>query len=129
MKKNKIKKIKKAKLPLNKMSKKGKDYVAVLLEEVRSNFMVFGEALSGFGEKLELVKQKGDATFEEVGRIKVEMAEMNIRLDRIEREVSSIRGEIEILKNILTKKVDLDYVKRLEVRLVRVEKHLKLSVS
>jgi len=128
MKKNKIKKVKKAKLPLSKMSKKEKDYTAVLLEEVRSNFTVFGEALDGFGEKLELVKQKGDATFEEVGRIKLEMAEMNIRLDRIEREVSSIRSEIERIKDILTKKVDLDYVKKLEIRLVRVEKHLKLPV-
>jgi len=126
--KKKAKKIKKVKLSLNKMSKKEKDYVAVLLEEVRSNFMVFGETLGGFGDKLELVKQKGDATFEEVGRIKVEMAEMNIRLDRIEREVSLIRSEIERIKNILTKKVDLDYIKKLEVRLVKVEKHLKLSV-
>lgn len=162
MKKGKIKKVKKAKLPLNKMSKKEKDYVAVVLEEVRSNFMVFGETLNGFGDKLELVKQKGDATFEEVGRIKIEIvgikgeitglkgemvetkeeitgmkgeiggikkeiAGMNGRLDRIEREVSLIRSEIEILKDILTKKVDIDYVKRLEVRLIRVEKHLKLS--
>ena len=102
--------------------------MAILLKEVRSNFTVFGEALGGFGEKLELVKQKGDATFEEVGRIKVEMAEMNIRLDRIEKEVLSIRSEIERIKDILTKKVDIDYVKRLEVRLARVEKHLKLSV-
>ncbi|MCD6149362.1 hypothetical protein J7J13_01075 [bacterium] len=53
---------------------------------------------------------------------------MNNRLDRIEAEVLSIRSEIESLKNILTKKVDLDYVKKLEIRLVRVEKHLKLSV-
>jgi len=128
MKKKKAKKTKKVKFPLSKMRKREKDYVAILLEEMRSDFTVFGETLSGFGKKLELVKQKGDATFEEVGKMKVEMVEMNIRLDRIEREVLSIRSEIESLKNILTKKVDLDYVKKLEIRLARVEKHLKLSV-
>ncbi|MCD6150030.1 hypothetical protein J7J13_04610 [bacterium] len=80
MKKSKIKKTKKVKFPLSKMRKKDKDYVAILLEEMRSDFTVFGETLGGFGDKLELVKQelelvkqKGDATFEEVGRIKVEI--------------------------------------------------------
>ncbi|MCK4386619.1 MAG: hypothetical protein KAV41_00845 [Candidatus Pacebacteria bacterium] len=134
--------IKKANLPFDKMSEKEKDYVAIILEEVRSNFAVFGETLGGFGDKLELVRQKGDATFEEVGRIKGEiivikediveikgeMKEMNNRLDRIESEVLSIRSEIEMLKMILTKKVDIDYVEKLEIRLRTVENHLKLSV-
>ena len=166
----KNKKIKKANLPFDKMSEKEKNYVAIILEEVRSNFAVFGETLGGFGDKLELVRQKGDATFEEVGRIKGEiivikedivvikedivvikedivvvkkdivvikkdivgikgeMKGMNNRLDKIESEVLSIRNEIEMLKMILTKKVDIDYVEKLEIRLRTVENHLKLSV-
>ena len=153
----KQKKIKKANLPIDKMTEKEKNYVAVVLEEVRSNFEMFGETMMGFGEKLELVKQKGDATFEEVGRIKIEiggikeeiggikeeiggmkeeiggmkgeMAEMNVRLDRIEAEVASLRSEISELKNILTKKVDIDYIKKLEIRLIRVERYLKLKIA
>ena len=139
----KQKKIKKANLPIDKMTEKEKNYVAVVLEEVRSNFEMFGETMMGFGEKLELVKQKGDATFEEVGRIKIEiggikeeiggikgeMVEMNGRLDRIEAEVASLRSEISELKNILTKKVDIDYIKKLEIRLIRVERYLKLKIA
>ncbi|MFH1402534.1 MAG: hypothetical protein ABIG87_02845 [Patescibacteria group bacterium] len=147
--------MKKVNLLTDKMSKNEKDYVAIILEEVRSNFSVFGEVLSGFGEKLEHVRQKGDATFEEVGRIKGElvlikddivemkgelvlikddivgikgeMKKMNGRLDNIASEVSLIRNDIDNLLNLLTEKADIDYVKKLEMRLRIVEKHLKLS--
>jgi len=134
-------KIKKAKLPLEKMTEREKGYVGAVLEEMRANFSAFGEAL-GF------VRERGEATFEEVGRIRVEMEEIkgtqvliqedikilrndvrriDGRLDNIEREVSSIKSEINALKTILTQKADLDFLKKLEERLIIIERHLKLS--
>ena len=139
--KKELSKIKKAKLPFKKMSDKEKDYVAVVLEEVRDNFRAFGESL-------DFVRKKGNATFEEVGRIKVEIEEIkdiqvlmhsditvlkqdikqiNVRLGNIEQEVSAIRNEINSFKIILTQKADVEFLKTLEARLVIVEQRLKLS--
>ena len=52
-------KIKKIKLPLARMTKKEKDYVAVLLEDTNHNFKAFWEVLDD-------VRRKGNATFEQV---------------------------------------------------------------
>ena len=49
-------KIKKLKLPLNKMTENEKDYTAVLMEDMNSNVKAFWEVLSS-------VKEKGEATF------------------------------------------------------------------
>ena len=70
-------KIKKLKLPLSKMTGNEKDYTAVLLEDVNSNMKVFWEVLSG-------VKEKGDATFEQVGLVTEKIDSIEIRLDSIE---------------------------------------------
>lgn len=122
MKKNNQDKNKKTALNFEKATEQEKDYVAAILEEVRSNFRAFGESL-------EFVRQRSDATFEEVGRIREELSLMNGRLDAIEREVRSIRGELNEMKKLLTQKADIDYIKKLEQRLIRVERHLKLSAA
>ena len=70
-------KIKKLKLPLSKMTGKEKDYTAVLLEDVNSNIKAFWEVLSG-------VKERGDATFEQVGLMTEKIDGIEIRLDSIE---------------------------------------------
>jgi len=70
-------KIKKLKLPLNKMTGNEKDYTAVLLEDVNSNMKAFWEVLSG-------VKEKGDATFEQVGLVTEKIDSIEIRLDSME---------------------------------------------
>ena len=74
---NKKRKIKKLKLPLSKMTGNEKDYTAVLLEDVNSNMKAFWEVLSG-------VKEKGDATFEQVGLVTEKIDSIEIRLDSIE---------------------------------------------
>ena len=51
-----------------------KDYTAVLLEDVNSNMKVFWEVLSG-------VKEKGNATFEQVGLVTEKIDSIEIRLD------------------------------------------------
>jgi len=137
---NKKNKAEKANLPFKKMSEKEKDYVAVVLEEVRSNFKAFGESL-------DFIRMKGDATFGEVGKIREELEEVkdsqilmqadvsvlkqdvkqiNVCLDNIEKEVFAIRGEINALKPVLIQKADIEFFKKLEARLTRVERHLNM---
>ena len=120
-------KIKKLKLPLSKMTGNEKDYTAVLLEDVNSNMKAFWEVLSG-------VKEKGDATFEQVGRMTEKLDSMETRLDSMEIKldelisaVSLIKGEIEALKTSLSAKADKEKLATLEFKIVRIEKYLKLA--
>ena len=127
-------KIKKLKLPLNKMTENEKDYTAVLLEDVNSNMKAFWEVLSS-------VKEKGDATFEQVGLMaeKIDMLETgqeitNKRLDSIDfklddliNEISFIKEEIMALKKSLSTKADKEKLEILEFKIVRIEKSLNLS--
>lgn len=134
-------KIKKIRLPLKKMTEKEKDYVAAVLEDVNHNFKAFGEVLEG-------VRKKSDATFEEVGRINerltsVEMSQTLMRRDtktmqgdikelkittaRIEQEIISIKNEIKDLRLSLSKKADIERLEKIELRIVQIEKHLKLA--
>jgi len=70
-----------------------KDYTAVLLEDVNSNMKAFWEVLSG-------VKERGDATFEQVGLMTEKIDGIEIRLDSIEgqqtetnKRLDSIEGQ------------------------------------
>jgi len=99
---NKKRKIKKLKLPLSKMTGNEKDYTAVLLEDVNSNMKAFWEVLSG-------VKEKGDATFEQVGLVTEKIDSIEIRLDSIEgqqtitnKRLDSIEGQ----QTITNKRLD-----------------------
>ena len=138
---NKKRKIKKLKLPLSKMTGNEKDYTAVLLEDVNSNMKAFWEVLSG-------VKERGDATFEQVGLMTEKIDGIEIRIDSIEgqqtetnkrlvsiefklddlmKEVSSIKEEIKVLKTALSSKADKEKLEILEFKIVRIERHLKLA--
>lgn len=123
------------------MTRNEKDYAAVLLEDVNSNMKAFWEVLSG-------VKEKGDATFEQVGRMteridsvetridsmdgKLEITNkrldsMEIKLDELISAVSLIKEEIESLKTSLSAKADKEKLAILEFKIVRIEKYLKLA--
>jgi len=138
---NKKRKIKKLKLPLSKMTGNEKDYTAVLLEDVNSNMKAFGEVLSG-------VKERGDATFEQVGLMTEKIDGIEIRIDSIEgqqtetnkrlvsiefklddlmKEVYFIKEEIKVLKTALSSKADKEKLEILEFKIVRIERHLKLA--
>ena len=130
------KKIKKLKLPLSKMTGNEKDYTAVLLEDVNSKMQVIVEVLHS-------VKEKGDATFEQVGIMteKIDMLEAgqeitNKRLNAIEltlndllKEISSIKAEIKSLKKSISDKADKEKFETLELRIIRIEKQLELSTG
>lgn len=141
-------KIKKLKLPLNKMTGDEKNYTAVLLEDMNSNMKAFWEVLSG-------VKEKGDATFEQVGRITEKIDSMEIKIDSMETRLDSMEGKVdttnkrldsmeiklddlisaislikrdmEALKTSLSAKADKEKLSILEFKIVRIEKYLKLA--
>jgi len=56
-------------------------YTDIILEEMRSNFKIFGEVL-------EHVREKGDATFEQVVEIRREMNEMKLEIGNIKEDVA-----------------------------------------
>jgi len=123
-----------------KIRKEERDNLTIILEGLRSDFKMFGE-------NLDMVREKGDATFEELGRVKLdvttikgeiveikgeiveikgEIVEINNRLDNLEKEVMSIRQDFDFVKKELNQKVDINYIKNIEKRLKRVETHLEL---
>lgn len=58
---------------------KNKDYTAVLLEEVRSNFKIFGEELTH-------VRKKGD------------MATLRVDMKEVKKDVAMLKGDTAVLK-------------------------------
>ena len=123
-------KIKKLKLPLSKMTGNEKDYTAVLLEDVNSNMKAFWEVLSG-------VKERGDATFEQVGLMTEKIDGIEIRLDSIEgqqtetnKRLDSIEGQqTETNKRLDSIEFKLDDLMK-EVSSIKEEiKTLKTSIS
>lgn len=119
-------------------------YAAILLESVKNDFRSFGEGLDLLREEVHEVKENGDATFEELGRFKMETAvkfdqidsrfnqmdarfdRIEVRLDRIEGELLSIKTEIQELKQSLTKKAELEKLQGLEQRVKIIEQTLKI---
>ena len=146
--KNKNKKIKKLKLPLNKMTGDEKNYTAVLLEDVNSNMKAFWEIISDNQNDIKILKEKSDATFEQLGFMTEKIGGMETRLDSIESlqtttnkrldsiefklddlisEISFIKEEILALKTSLSAKADKEKLEVLEFKIVRIEKYLKLA--
>ena len=127
--------IKKIRLPLKKMPAQEKDYAAVLMEDMNHNVKAFWEVLSD-------VKRKGNATFEEVGKLneKVTLLEFGQKetnkilisvenqLVNIKQEIVSIKNEIKELRLSLNKKADIAKLEEIEIRISKIESHLKLSV-
>src|SRR3989344_2176675 len=80
-------KIKKLKLPLNKMTGDEKNYTAVLLEDVNSNMKAFWDVLSG-------VQDKTDNLTKEIAEIKDTVADNGIEISELKSEISEVRTEV-----------------------------------
>ena len=101
-------KIKKLKLPLNKMTGNEKDYAAVLLEDVNSNMKVFWETLSGTQDKVNNLAEEMIGLKDAVADNSIEIAEIRTELKAdIKSEISGLKTEIkdEIMKT--NNKIDL----------------------
>lgn len=99
---------KKHKIRLVKLTKpkngKVNDYTAVLLEEVREQFKIFGEALESFRDNTEK-----------------KLFNIEEKLTVIGYEIISIKAELKSIKSILERKADRDYVEKLEKRIIKLE--------
>ena len=100
--KNKNKKIKKLKLPLNKMTGDEKNYTAVLLEDVNSNTKAFWEIISDNQNDIKILKEKSDATFEQLGFMTEKIGGMETRLDSIESLQATTNKRLDSIESLQT---------------------------
>ena len=100
--KNKNKKIKKLKLPLNKMTGDEKNYTAVLLEDVNSNMKAFWEIISDNQNDIKILKEKSDATFEQLGFMTEKIGGMETRLDSIESLQTTTNKRLDSIESLQT---------------------------
>ena len=97
--KTKIKKLKK--VPSN-LDDKDKNYVAVLVEDMRSNFKAFGEDLSLTRETIKTeikdfkkeVNSKFEMVFGEMGGIHKEMGEVKEDIKGIHKEMGEVKEDV-----------------------------------
>ena len=75
---------------------------AVILEKIYSDFRIFGE-------KLEAVSNRVDATFEEVGSQKEELFLVKVKVDSVSKELVIIKAYIkDIKKDVAEIKANLE---------------------
>ena len=129
--KTKIKKLKK--VPSN-LDDKDKNYVAVLVEDMRSNFKAFGEDLSLTRETIKTeikdfkkeVNSKFEMVFGEIKGIHKEMGEvkedMNEGFDEVDYKFEGVFDELRLIRNELKEKVGRDEFLVLEKRMTILER-------
>jgi chromosome segregation ATPase len=122
MNKKKKQKIKKLKLPLKKMAKREKDYVAVLLEDMNSNMKAFWDGLEG-------VRVRGENTFKEVALIKEDIFDIKLEMGVIKSDIVEIKSDIvEMKSDIVEMKSDIVEIKSdivsINGRLTNIEKEI-----
>ena len=88
-----------------------RDQYTVVLEDLSSQFKVFGEDLGSVRQDLDSIRKKGDATFEAVGELKEDMAD--------------VKEELHIIRNELKEKIGRDEFVALENRVKRLEKAMR----
>jgi len=67
------------------------NYTQVLLEDIRSQF-------KAFGENLELVKEKGDATHEQVGTLSEKLEAVKVKTDATYEKVGELAEDVDTIK-------------------------------
>lgn len=111
-------------------------YNTAILEEMRGNFKAFGQELVALHNKTDII-------FDEVGRIRVDLNQVRIRLDNVENDIADMRKEfkgvrldvgtlkdevkfikvdISEIKKTFTAKADIKYIAFFETRIARLEK-------
>ncbi|TSC53747.1 MAG: hypothetical protein LiPW39_79 [Parcubacteria group bacterium LiPW_39] len=91
------------------MPKKKKNYsgneVGTILEEIKSDFKIFGESLSD-------VEKKGDATFEAVGKLQEDVTTLKDDVSTLKDDVSTLKDDVSTLKDdVSTLKDDVSTLK------------------
>ncbi|MFA4872564.1 MAG: hypothetical protein WC659_01360 [Patescibacteria group bacterium] len=91
------------------------DYTQILLEEIRSHY-------KALAENIELVKDKGEATFEKVGHMTEDLQTVKDDVLILINESKIHSEELRLIRYELKEKVGRDEFKVLEDRVVRLEK-------
>ena len=126
--------------------------VAVLLEDLRSQFRVFGEALQGQRDALQRLDDKATAGFNaqdvrlqrletgvsvlrtDVSDVKERLGHVEIRLEGVETRLESVETRLESvetgLESVETRLESVEIrLESVDTRLGRVEHHLELNGS
>lgn len=109
-------------MPLKKLPKKLDEHayfqVGALIEDLHSNFKVFGENLSSVTEKV-------DGIAHELGMVKEDISVIKMDVKEIKAEIKSIKNEIQKLKLTLTQKAELEFLLDLEKRVLKLEGNMQ----
>ena len=82
--------------------------VVVILEDIRSQFMAFGEGQQVISDKVDGLENKFD--------------NLENRFDNLEIKVDKLQDDVTDIKHKLSKKVDLEDFQKLEKRVIKLEK-------
>lgn len=91
------------------------NHVTVLLEGLRSDFKVFGESLVA-------VREKGDATFEAVGKLQEDVTELKTDVSVLKTDMETVKEELHLIRNELKEKVSREEFVFLEGRVTQLER-------
>jgi predicted nucleic acid-binding Zn-ribbon protein len=101
-------------------SEENRDQYTVVLEDLRSQFKVFGEGLQA-------VRKKGDETFEAVGELKEDVAVLKEDVTVLKQDMQEVKEELHLIRNELKEKVSRDEFLALEHRVSRLEKSARAA--
>ena len=115
-------------------SEESRDQYTVVLEDLRSQFKVFGEGLDAVRADLNEVRKQGDATFEAVGELKEDVAVLKEDVAILKEDVTvlkqdmqEVKEELHLIRNELKEKVSRDEFLALEHRVLRLEKSARAA--
>lgn len=115
--------------PISEMSQKERgDYTLAIVEEMREGFKAMGEGFAGMHAELVKVRDRGEATFEEVGRIRVELNGVKDEIVEIKADIVEIKAELVDandrltgIEKVLTTKADTRDMYTLGMRVSQLE--------
>lgn len=101
-----------------------RDQQTVVLEDIRDTVKLIHEAV----QPIPRIQEKLDATFDEVGNLRVDMDAVKTALKILGRDVESlkqdmtvVKSDLRTIKNDLKAKVDREEFESLEERVARLE--------
>lgn len=93
----------------------------VVLEGLRDDFKMFGENLEGVREKGEATFEKVGQLSEDVGELKQDMAVVKKDVGTLKEDMNFVKGELRLIRNELKEKVGRDEFIALEERVIALE--------
>ncbi|MBI5493596.1 MAG: hypothetical protein HY904_01135 [Deltaproteobacteria bacterium] len=95
--------------------------LAIILEDMRDQFRIFGEGLLGLRERMDARFDAVDARFDRMER---RIAAVEAAITQHSAEIRELRAEVRLIRDELTRKADLDQLRRLEARVADLERRV-----